>query len=225
MQRMVGTARELAVDDDEILHIRHLARQHDAIGGKTQFLRLARTVERGGDERIAHHRISVARRRGLRIDIHHAREQRGIEAAPVDADPHRLVVANGVFDHHGELRIALAALADVAGIDPVFGECAGAFRKFGQQLVAVEMKIANQRNGASLLVERGADRRHGGGSLRRVDGDAHDLRARLGECAHLRHGGGNVYGIGVGHRLHDDRRTAADRDGADHDLPRPAARG
>ena len=49
----------------------------------------------------------------------------------------------------GELRVALAALADVAGIDPVLGERAGALRELGQQLVAVEMEIADQRNARS----------------------------------------------------------------------------
>mgnify|MGYP003694467945 CR=1 FL=1 len=41
----------------------------------------------------------------------------------------------------------------------------------------------------------------------------------------LRDGGRDVGGVGVGHRLHDDRRAAADRDTADHDLPRAAAHG
>ena len=52
-----------------------------------------------------------------RVLVHHPRQQVLIEAAPVDADAHRLLVPAGDFDHLGELRVALAAAADVAGID------------------------------------------------------------------------------------------------------------
>ena len=47
-----------------------------------------------------------------------------------------------------------------------------------QQLVAVEMKIADQRHGAAERIEPVADMRHRGGRLGGIDGDAHQLRAR-----------------------------------------------
>ena len=58
----------------------------------------------------------------LRVLVHQPREQLLVEAAPVDADAHRLVVAQRAFDQRGELLVALRALADVAGVDAVLGE-------------------------------------------------------------------------------------------------------
>ena len=60
--------------------------------------------------------------------------------------------------------------------------------------------------------------------LGRVDGDAHELGAGARQRRDLRDGGLGVRGVGVGHRLHDDRRAAADGDVADLDLARAAAR-
>ena len=48
--------------------------------------------------------------------------------------------------------------------------------------------------------------------------DAHDVGAGLGDRADLLHRRREVGGLGLGHRLHGDRRAAADRDGADVDL-------
>ena len=48
---------------------------------------------------------------------------------------------------------------------------------------------------------------------------AHDVAARGGERVDLRERAVDVGGLGGGHRLHRDRRVAADRDRADHDLP------
>ncbi len=76
-------------------------------------------------------RITASAERGLavrRVLVHHPREQVGVEAAPVDADAHRLAVLERLLDHRRELRVALAALAHVAGIDPQLGERAGAVR-------------------------------------------------------------------------------------------------
>ena len=42
-------------------------------------------------------------------------------------------------------------------------------------------------------------------------GDADDVGAGLGDAADLGHRGGQVGGLGLGHRLHGDRRAAADR--------------
>ena len=64
----------------------------------------------------------------LRVLVHQAREQRLIERAPVDADAHRLAVAERQLDQRRELRVALLAEADVAGIDAVFVERLGARR-------------------------------------------------------------------------------------------------
>jgi hypothetical protein len=47
--------------------------------------------------------------------------------------------------------------------------------------------------------------------------DAHDLGAGAIERGHLAHGAVNIGSVGVGHRLHDDRRASADLHLADVD--------
>ena len=53
---------------------------------------------------------------------------------------------------------------------------------------------------------------HGLGRLVAVDGDANEFGAGAGEFGDLRHGRIDIGRVGVGHRLHDDGRIAADRD-------------
>ena len=67
---------------------------------------------------------------------------------------------------------------------------------------------------------------HGRGGLVDVDGDPDQLGARLRELDALLRGRRGVGGVGVGHRLDDDRRAAADLDTADRDADGlPAAEG
>ncbi len=49
--------------------------------------------------------------------------------------------------------------------------------------------------------------------------DAHDVGAGVGDLHDLVHRRREVGGLGLGHRLHDDRRAAADRDASHSDLP------
>ena len=103
----------------------------------------------------------------------------------------------------------------------VLRERSRAFRKVGEQLVPVEMKIANQRHRAAEGVEPLADHRHRRCGLGRVDGNAHQLGTGIGQRLDLRHGSGNVCGVRVGHRLNDDRGTTANRDTANERGSRP----
>jgi hypothetical protein len=66
--------------------------------------------------------------------------------------------------------------------------------------------------------------RNGGGGLIAVDGDAHQLRAGLGKRRDLDGGGAHIGGVGVGHRLNDNRRVAADDNAANADRHALAAR-
>ena len=59
------------------------------------------------------------------------------------------------------------------------------------------------------------DVRHRCRGLVAVDRDAHELGAGARQCGHLARGAFDVGGVGVGHRLHDDRRAAADDHAAD----------
>ena len=118
------------------------------------------------------------------------------------------------LDDLRELPIPLVLEADIAGIDAVFVERLGAGGMVGQQLMADVMEIADQRRRHAHLREPVADMRHGGGGLVAIDGDAHQLRARARQRRDLARRRFDVGRVGVGHRLHGDRRAAADRHGA-----------
>ena len=72
-------------------------------------------------------------------------------------------------------------------------------------------------------VEALADGGHGGRGLGGIDGDPDELRSGVGKCLDLSHRRGHVDRVGVGHRLHDDRRIAADLDAPDEHGARPTA--
>ena len=89
------------------------------------------------------------------------------------------------------------------------------------------LKWKSPTSGTSQPSERSRSRMCGHGRRRLVgiDRHAHELRARLGELAHLARRRLDVRRVGIGHRLDDDRRAAADSDGADAYRDRAAARG
>jgi hypothetical protein len=72
------------------------------------------------------------------------------------------------------------------------------------------MEVAHDRHIDAHPAEAILDVRNRGGSLVAIDGDAHELGAGAGERRHLPGGSLHVGGIGVGHRLDDDRAAAAD---------------
>ena len=147
----------------------------------------------------------------LRVRVHHAGQQFLVEAAPVDADAHRLVVLRRGFDHLRELAVVLVALANVAGVDAVLAQRLGTGRVVRQQPVAVVVEVADQRDVDAHAVELFADVGHGRRRLESVDGDAHHLRAGEGQFLDLDRGADRVHRVGVRHRLHAHRRATADR--------------
>ena len=144
--------------------------------------------ERGLGDRLMHHGAGVFRRGQLRVLVHEAGEEILVEAAPVHADAHRLVVPDGDVDDGRELPVALVLEADIAGIDAVFGESLRAGRMLGEQRVAVIVEVADQRHVDAACVELVADMRHGGGSFVAIHRDAHELRAGAGKRRDLCHG-------------------------------------
>ncbi len=122
MQRQLGAGGEHGVDGDQILHRRHLGRQHDLVGTKPELHRARRADQRRLHDGLMHHVPRVLGLGQRRVLVHQAGEQVLIEAAPVDADAHRLAVAHRDLDDLGELPVALVLEADIAGIDAVFGE-------------------------------------------------------------------------------------------------------
>ncbi len=91
----------------------------------------------------------------------------------------------------------------------------------GQQLVADIVEIADQRHEhAARWAQLVADMRHGGCALVAIDGDADDLGAGAPQLRHLAHGRLDIGGVGIGHRLDDDRGAAAHHHATDIDADR-----
>ena len=176
-------------------------------------------------ERISASRATRDASHGLRarvVLVHQRGDHRLIERAPVRADADWLFVLQRELDDRRELHVALPAEADVAGIDAVFRERFGAGRLAFEQLMAVVVEVADQRHVDAHHVEPLADAWHRGRGFRRVHRDAHELGSCARELGDLLCGAFDVGRVGVRHRLHDDRRNAADlnvsdahRDGSD----------
>ena len=157
--------------------------------------------------------------------VHQAREQLLIEAAPVDADAYRLGVLQRQLDDLRILPVALGLEADVAGVDAVLVERLGAGGVVAEQRVAVVVEVADEGHAHAHLRETVADVGHRLGGLVAIDRDAHQLGAGTGQRRRLADGALDVGGVGVGHRLHDDGRIAADDHAADVDGDRGLAGG
>ena len=87
----------------------------------------------------------------------------------------------------------------------------------GKELVADIVEVADDRHVDAHAQQPLLDVRHGGGGFVAVDGDAHHFRAGARQRRDLRTVACDIGGVGIGHRLHDDRCAAADGDIADLD--------
>src|SRR5262249_22530945 len=108
-------------------------------------------------------------------------------------------------------------LADVSGIDPVLVQGFGHLRELRQQDVPVVVEVADQRGLDAGVEHPPLDLRHGLRRFRDVDRDPDHLRTGAGELDALLCRPRRVGGVGVRHRLDDDRRPAADLDRPDAD--------
>ena len=110
--------------------------------------------------------------------------------------------------------LVVALRADVARVDPVLRERRGHLRVLDQELVPVVVEVADDRHvdaEATDLADHLGDRRRG---LVAVDGHPDQLRAGMRELGDLDGGRIGVRGVGVRHRLDDDRVGASDQDPA-----------
>ena len=128
---------------------------------------------------------------------------------------------NGHAADRAELLVAPLPRSDVAGIDPVLVERPRAVGKPRQQQVTVVMEIADQRCGAAGVEHALLDFRDRRRRFRPVDRHPHHLGSRFGQIDTLLRGRSGVGRIGQRHRLHDDRRAAANLDVADSYASRP----
>ena len=215
VQRLIGFRGEVAIDGDQIVRPRNFAGNDDLVLAQATFERELGGFQGGEDHALVDDFFGGFAEVLVGVFLHLAHDQFLIERAAVDADAHGLVVVARDFADGGELLVAALAGADVAGIDAVFIERAGAIGIFGEQDVAVVMEIADERDVAAGIEQALFDFGDGGGGFGNIYGDADEFRAGLGEFEALLGGGGDVDGVRVGHGLDDDGRAAADLDFAD----------
>ncbi|KAG0935462.1 hypothetical protein G6F31_015921 [Rhizopus arrhizus] len=118
VQGVVATGGQVAVDRDQVLDVADLARQDDGVAPQAELFGALRVGDGRHDQRVAHHGLGLPGLRATAVFVHLARHQFVVQAAPVHADTHGLVVAAGHFDHLREIVVAPLAAAHVAGVDP-----------------------------------------------------------------------------------------------------------
>ena len=119
MQRVVAAPCQCTVDADEVLYARHLARQDDLVRSQAERLGTPGRLDRRSEDGAVHDLLRLEGIRQPGVVIHHLRQQFLVEAAPVDADAHRLAITRCHLDHLSELPVVLVALAHVARVDAV----------------------------------------------------------------------------------------------------------
>ena len=176
----------------------------------------------GLEHRLDHHvpRVEWLGKPG--VGVHELGEDGLIERAPVDADPDRLVVLDRDPDDRREMLV-VALGAHVARVDPVLRQQPGHLRVFHQQLVAVVVEVADDRHVHAQAAHLANHLGNGCRGFLGVDGDPHELRSGVGESRDLDGGPVRVGGVGVRHRLDDDRVGAAHEHAADVDADRGPA--
>ena len=117
----------------------------------------------------------------------------------IDANTDRDATITGGF-HHGAHAVFTTDIArvDTQAVDAKFG--------YAQGDLVVEVDIGHQRHTHLLL-----DSAEGFGGIHIRHRDPHDVCAGIFQATNLRHGGGHIIGVAVGHALHGDRRIAAHR--------------
>src|SRR5262249_4397543 len=128
VERVVGTARKVAIDRDQVLHRRNFRRQDDAVARQPDLLGPLRRQQRRLDHRLARHFARVLGRVRARVLVHQMGKELLVERAPVGADAHRLAVLDRGLNDRAELTVLLFLEADIAGIDAILVERAGAAR-------------------------------------------------------------------------------------------------
>ncbi len=216
MKRIVAAGGEHPIHVHQVLDAGDFGAQDDAVVRHPR-----RLGERGGAERALDHRFhgDVARVAGIRVarvGVHHLRQETLVERAPVHADPHRLPVGQRHVDDRAEVLVRALA-ADVAGVDPILGEGAGAGGMTGEEEMAVIVEVADDRHRHAEPIESLRDVRHGRGGLVVVHRHPDQLAAGTSQRGDLAHRGRHVRGVRVGHGLDHDRVPRPDGHPSDPD--------
>ena len=157
-----------------------------------------------------HHGSCIGGLGGFGIAIHELGKQRLVERAPVDADAYRLVVSHRGLDHRRKIAVLLGEEADIARIDPVFGKRLGTSGIVFEKQMPIIVKVNDDRRFDTHLNKPVADQRNHCRRFRTIDRDPHEFGTGAREIGHLSGRGLDIGRIGIGHRLHHDRRAAAD---------------
>ncbi len=224
MQCEVAARGKITVDGDQLLHATHFRREDDAVFRQAEFDRAFGGVERGAHQRLAQHAGRIPRLGAPGVLVHQHGGEGLVERAPVGTDAHGLAVLQRLLDDGRELSVLLLAKTDIAWVDAVLRQRLGAGRMLAQQLVPVVVEVADDRHLDAHHRQPVADMRHRGGGFLVVDGNAHLLGTRTPQLGDLLGAALDVGGVGIGHRLHDDRRVTADRHFADANRDRTATR-
>ncbi len=224
VERVVAARGKSPIHLDQVAYAGNLGRENDPIVGQTgRFCQLGRS-DGAFDHGFDHDLMGIARLGLAGVCIHHLGQDVLIERAPVDADPDRLVVRDRDPNDGGEVIVVVPARAHVPRIDPVLGQGFCRLRELGQQLVAVVVEVADDRNGQSEAADFPDDIRHGGSGCLRIDRDSDQLRPGVGQPGNLDGRGVGIGGVRIGHRLNDDWVIAADHDPAHVDSDRTTPR-
>jgi uncharacterized membrane protein len=123
---------------------------------------------------------------------------------------------------HDRLEVLVVTLpdSDVSRIDAVFRQSPCALGIIPQQDVPVVVEVSDNRDPDPAVLETCRDLADGAGRFRRIDGHSDELGARAGQGFDLRHGGGDIRRVGVGHRLDSHGLASADADSTHVDLER-----
>ena len=217
VQRVVAAVGQRLVDADQLLDLADLAAEDDLLARQPDLFGSPRGAQRALDHGLEEHGLPVLRHRRLGVGLHQVVEQLLVERARVDADAHWLLVVDGALHHRLEVLVVVGALADVAGVDPVFGQDLCALRILPEQQVPVVVEVADDGDVHPHVVQAGLHLRDRRRSLARVDRDPDDLTAGAVELSDLRRRALRVGGVGVGHGLHPHRVAAPDHDPAHAD--------
>jgi hypothetical protein len=209
VKRIVALRRQHPVDVDQVLHPGDFRAQNDAVVRQPVALRLPRRLQRAHHHRPFGHFRGIQRLRKAGVLVHHPRQQRGIQRAPVHADPDGLAILKGAFDHCTEIVIRFSANIYVARVNSVFGESFCAIRILFQKDVAVVMEIPYDGRTIPEGLQRFNEPRHGTSGFLGVDRHTDDFRAGARKLHHLVCSRGNIRRVRVRHRLDDNRMPAA----------------
>ena len=210
MQRPGGALREIAVKRNEFLNLRHLAGKNDAVCREPERFRRCGRLNGALYKSLSQHRLRGQKSARLHVLVHQAPEERLVERAAVHADAHRRAPLFRRLNHEGEVFFLTRAFPDVSRVDAVLRERGRALRNFRKKLVAVVVKVADERHKDPGGVKPRADFRHRACGFRRIHREANEFGAGRSEFRGLRIGRFNVRRGGIRHRLDDDGPPSAD---------------